>query len=471
MSKDEKIEMKVEEKPNIVFIMADDMGYGDVGCYNSDSKIPTPNMDRLAEEGVKFTDAHASSAVCTPSRYGILTGRYSWRTRLKEWVIFDYEKPLISKDRLTVASLLKDQGYRTAAIGKWHLGMDWPKNNDDEIDFTKPIGGGPTERGFDYFFGIRASLDMPPYCFIEDKHTVGIPSVEKDPYHAQQREGPMVEGWKDEEVDLTFAEKATHFIKNHLDESPNKPFFLYLPTSAPHRPCIPPDFIEGKSEAGPRGDMVYMVDWIVGQVRDTLEEYDKLDDTLFIVTSDNGARATCFNGKDYGHKSNGDWRGQKADIWDGGHREPFIARWPGFIEPGTVSDETISLIDLLATTAEITGAPLPDNAGEDSYNIIPALLGKSYESPIREGTVHHSGEGHFAIRKGPWKMILKQGSGGFTEPVEYEPKPGEAEGQLYNIEEDPKEQNNLWLERQDIVYHLRNLLRTYKRKGRSVELE
>lgn len=461
------------DRPNIVFLMADDMGYGDLGCYNENSKIPTPNMDQLAEEGVKFTDAHASSAVCTPSRYSILTGRYCWRTDL-EGVVFDYEDPLIDENRTTVASLLKNEGYATAAIGKWHLGLGWQRNDAGEVDFTKPFKGGPCKRGFDYFFGIRASLDLPPYCFIENNRTVGIPDVEKDPYHPQQREGPMVEGWKDSEVGPRFMKKATDFLTDQLTKNPDQPFFLYFPTSAPHRPCVPPDFLEGKSDAGPRGDMVHQVDWMVGEVRDVLQEYGVLDDTLFIVTSDNGGRTSSFYGHDfaeyYGHKTNGDWRGQKADIWDGGHREPLIARWPKHIEAGITSDETVCLSDLLATIAGITGTPLPENAGEDSYDMSPLFSDSEIDSPIREATIHQSGQGHLAVRKGPWKMILKRGSGGFTEPENPEPEPGEPEGQLYNMEVDPGEKNNLWLERQDIVYNLREILKVYQEKGKSADI-
>jgi len=455
------------KKPNIIFLMADDMGYGDIGSFNDNSKIPTPNIDQLAEEGIRFTDAHSSSAVCTPSRYSVLTGRYCWRTRLKQWVIFDYEPPLIEEERLTVADLLKEKGYATACVGKWHLGMEWPRDENGEIDFTERIADGPTERGFDYYFGIRASLDMPPYAFIENDRTVGIPNVEKDPYNPQQRQGPMTPDWQDEQVGPRFTEKAVEFVKDSVHEEPDRPFFLYFPTSAPHRPCTPPSFIEGRSEAGPRGDMVAEVDWTVGKLMDTLDELGIAEETLFIVTSDNGARAECYNGRDYGHSSNGDWRGQKADIWDGGHREPFVARWPGNIAAGESCDETICLSDLLATCASLVDYDLPEEAGEDSFDISPALLGKDHERPIRGATVHHSGAGHFAVRRGAWKAIFRLGSGGFTEPEKRKPVPGDPEGQLYNLENDPEEENNLWLERQDVVFRLRELLNKYKEEGTS----
>lgn len=467
-------------RPNIVIVNADDMGYGDLECYNPHSKVPTPNMNELAADGVRFTDAHSSSAVCTPSRYSLLTGRYCWRTRLEDGVIFDYEDPLIDADRLTLGGMLQAEGYATACTGKWHLGMGWPRHeqeddsssefSNDAIDFTRPITDGPTERGFDYFFGIRASLDMPPYCFIENDHTVGIPTIEKDPYNPQQREGPMAPGWRDEEVGPRITERAVNFVTEHVTTNPDQPFFLYVPTSAPHRPCTPPDFIDGRSDAGPRGDMVAQVDWTVRQIDATLEALGVQEETLFIVTSDNGARAECYNGRDYGHQSNGHLRGQKADIWDGGHREPFIARWPDAVEAGTTCDETICQTDLLATCTELAGASVPADAGEDSYNIAPALLGEDYEGPIREATIHHSLHGHFAIRQGPWKMIPTLGSGGFTDPVDPDPASDGPNGQLYNLEEDPQEQNNCWTERQDIVERLFNLLERYDREERSAPI-
>ncbi len=363
-------------KPNIVFIFADDMGYGDLGCFGA-TKIPTPNVDRIAAEGMRLTDAHSSSAVCTPSRYSVMTGRYCWRSTLKRWVLGGFGKPLIEPERLTVASLLKSQGYATAAIGKWHLGLDWPLKEDTgesltafdaptwsldgfDVDYSLPIERGPVTLGFDYFFGIAGSLDMPPYCFIENDHTVGIPEQEKQPYYNQQRRGMMTKDWRDEEVDITFANKAVSFIEEQHAAHPDQPFFLYLPTASPHRPCdIRPDFVIDKSQAGDRGDMVVLFDWIVGQVVDALDRLGLTENTLLIVTSDNGARATCANGEDYGHRANGPFRGQKADIWDGGHREPFVARWPGFIPAGSESAKPVCLVDFMATVAQIAGLSDP----------------------------------------------------------------------------------------------------------------
>lgn len=460
-------------RPHIIFIMADDMGYGDLGCYGA-TKIPTPHMDRLAREGVRLTDAHSSAAVCTPSRYSVLTGRYCWRSNLKSWVLWGFEPPLIEPDRLTVASMLKRKGYATAAIGKWHLGLGWttrdgyePTPDGFNVDYSMPLTGGPLALGFDTCFCITGSLDMPPYCFIEDDRVVGIPTVEKHLYNPQQRKGLMVRNWQDELVDVRFAEKAISFIDKHMATHPDQPFFLYLVPSAPHRPCVPPDFLRGASQAGPRGDMVAMVDWMVGQVDEALRRHRIVDKTLLVVTSDNGARLTNYDGNDYGHKSCGDLRGQKADIWDGGHREPFVARWPGHIAPGTVSEALICLSDLMATCAEIVGFPLPADAAQDSFSFLPALLGRPGSQSIREAVVHHSGAGMFSLRRGPWKLILGLGSGGFSEPRCEHPQPGGPLGQLYNMEEDWRESGNLWLRHPEIVAELTALLESYYRQGYS----
>ncbi len=466
--------------PNIVFIMADDMGYGDPGCYGAE-KIPTPNMDRLATEGVRFTDAHSAAAVCTPSRYSVLTGRYCWRSRLKRWVLGGFGEPLIEDGRMTVADLLRRHGYATASVGKWHLGLGWtlkdgrPRDQAGEdaaadgadIDYTAPLRGGPTAHGFDYSFNISGSLDMPPYCFIENDRCAGVPVEAKSPVNPQQRPGLMTPGWDDAAVDTTFARRAAEWIGRAHAEDPDRPLFLYLTPSAPHRPCVPPPQFEGRSSAGLRGDMVTVVDWMVGEVDAALERCGRRENTLLIVTSDNGARLTCFDGNDYGHRSCGDLRGQKADIWDGGHREPFIARWPARIAPGGVCDEPICLSDLMATCASIVGDPLPSDAGEDSCDILPALCGEPLDAPIREAIVHHSGNGMFSLRQGRWKLIRGLGSGGFSEPRGAEPGPGDPVGQLYDMADDPAEGRNLYAERPEIVERLTAILDRYIADGRS----
>lgn len=464
---------KPERKPNIIFIMADDLGYGDLGCYGA-TKIPTPNIDRIAQKGVRFTDAHAPAALCTPSRYGVLTGRYCWRTKLQRGTLHGYSPLLIKPDRMTVPSMLKEAGYATACVGKWHLGF----GNAEKVDYSKPLRPGPLDVGFDYFFGIPASLDMPPYCFVENDHTVGKLSVEKYPYHTLQRKGLMTPGWKDKEVGPTFTRKAIGFIEQHVRRNRDQPFFLYFPYQAPHTPCTPPDFIKGRSQSGVRGDMVVELDWMVGEVVKTLKKHHLQNYTLLIITSDNGGITTGPPGwagqppEKYdlptnGHHPNGILRGQKSDAWDGGHREPFIAFWPGHIKPGTTCDELICHTDLLATCAAIIGKKLPANAGEDSYNILPALLGKKSKKPIREAVVHHSGKGKFAIRQGKWKLILELGSGGFSRPVHVDPIPGGPQGQLYDVKDDVREQHNLWMKHPEIVKRLTDLLRKYQQQGYS----
>jgi arylsulfatase A len=499
------VSKEVSGKPNIVFIMADDMGYGDVGC-NGSTKIPTPNIDRLASLGIRFTDAHTPSAVCTPTRYGVLTGRYCWRTRLKSSVATHWEKPLIEPERMTLASMLKSQGYATGCFGKWHLGLGWqPKTpgdnlggwggNGDKIDFTQPFTGGPLELGFDQFFGIGSSNNMFPYCFLEKDRTVGIPSLPKDPhYDTEGARGLMTPGFKSEEIGPRIAEKAVEFIESHHRENPKQPFFLYLPASAPHRPCVPPAFAKGKSQAGNRGDMVYEFDWTVGQVMKTLDQLGLTDNTLIIVTSDNGAHAGdlerfarpgVYNADEklqvvnekgrgptwitYGHLSNGEYLGYKSQIWDGGHRVPFIAKWPGHIRPATTSDELICLTDILATCASVVGERLPEEAGEDSYNILPALLGKKRSGPIREAIVHHSSGGKFSIRQGDWKLVLCKGHGGwYNYKKEWlTPWGQETEGQLYNMKEDRSESVNLYEKHPEVVERLTKLLEKYQSEPRS----
>jgi arylsulfatase A-like enzyme len=463
--------------PNIVFILADDLGYGDVGCYGSE-KIPTPNMDKIASKGVRFIDAHSSSAVCSPSRYSIITGRYSWRSQLKRGVLWGYSWPIIEKNRPTIASILKKRGYHTAAIGKWHLGLKWPTPNYQpimnlmermpNIDYTKSIKDGPISLGFDYFFGIPGSLDMHPYCFIENDHTVGIPSIMKEQLYQQQIKGLMTPGWRDEEVDIKFTEKAKEFINNHVKEQNEKPFFLYFCASAPHRPCdVRPDFVIGKSEAGDRGDMVVLFDWIVGQIYQELERLGLLENTLLIISSDNGARATCYNGKDYGHKSNGNWRGQKGDIWEGGHRIPLIVKWDGHILANQISDVPICLVDIFATISAVIEESISSGVAEDSRNMKNALIGNKTKESIKEAMIHHSDIGFFAIRNGDWKLIEGLGSGGFTEPKRKIARKGTPKGQLYNLRKDPKEQNNLWIDKLELVEELKQNLENIRNRNGS----
>jgi len=480
-------------KPNIVFILADDMGFGDVACQNPKSRIPTPNLDRLAARGVRFTDAHSPSAVCTPTRYGVLTGRYCWRSRLKRSVLWCWARPLIEPDRLTVGKLCKAHGYDTACIGKWHLGMDWPTTDGKppvgmgktrgagsgkNVDFTKPISNGPTTRGFDYYFG-TAVPNFPPYCFIENERTVGIPTVDK-PKGMFGCPGPMLEGWKLEGILPGLMDKAVAYIDAKGARAANaafrqtkgSPFFLYMPLTAPHTPIAPAKAFRGKSKAGAYGDFVHQVDHVVGRVWAALKRNGFEDNTLLIFTSDNGSPArdgTNMSGPvrsvlRYGHNPSGIYRGIKADAYEGGHRVAFLARWPGRTKPGTTCDQTICHTDLLATVAGILGAKLPENAGEDSYDIRAALEGRPLAGPIREATVHHSIGGMFCIRQGKWKLIAGRGSGGWTRVKTSRTDPP---GQLYDMTADASEKKNLWRENPDVVQRLTALLEKYKKQGYS----
>ncbi len=475
----------VAEKPNIVIILADDLGYGDLHCYNDRSKIPTPNIDRMAEQGLRFTDAHTPSSVCTPTRYGLLTGRYCWRTPLQRSVLWPWDPPLIEPDRLTLPAMLQENGYATACIGKWHLGWDWPLQeggfitnefdghtippNEREafgqrVDFSRPTRGGPTSRGFDTYFGDDVP-NFPPYCFIENERSVGLPTTEK-PDGMFGHAGPALPGWDLSVVMPTLTQHAVQYIERQA-ESPDRPFFLYMPLTAPHTPIAPSPHFLGKSEAGWYGDFVHQVDWTVGQVLDALERTGAVDDTLVIFTSDNGSPqrdGTNMSGptgsvKKFGHDPSRPWRGMKSDAWEGGHRVPFIARWPGRVDAGATSAEPIILTDLMRTTAKLIEYELPENAAEDSFDIGPALFGENYAGPIRDHLIHHSGNGLFAIRQGKWKLILGKNSGGFTR---YTPPEDAPLGQLYDLENDPAEQINLYTLHPDIVERLSELLAELK---------
>lgn len=486
-------------RPNIVYILADDMGYGDAGCYNAASKIPTPHIDRLAAEGVRFTDAHTPSSVCSPTRYGVLTGRYAWRTWLKDHVLDGFGPPLIDADRMTVGSLLQSKGYATACFGKWHLGMDWPTQTDEpmgrrpvgpprlgrEVDFAKPIAGGPLTRGFDTYYGISASLDMSPHAFIDNDRTVGLPTVHapalREP-HMTMSEGLAVPGFKPEHVMPAVTKKTVEYIRGARKD---KPFFIYMPLSAPHLPVAPNKEFVGKSQAGLYGDFVVEVDATVGAVLAALEETGRTNDTLVIFTSDNGGLYHYWDFvetddvergqlklrskliKEFGHQGNAHLRGTKADIWEGGHRVPFIARWPERAPAGKVCDELIVLTDLIATVAEIVDYDLPDDAGEDSYSFLNVLLESNGGKGVRPAAVHHSLHGMFAIRQGDWKLVIGRGSGGFSTPREIEVKKGEAAGQLYQLSSDPSETRNVYLEYPEVVQRLSRLIEDYQASGRS----
>ncbi len=428
---------------------------------------------------MRFTDAHTSSAVCTPTRYGILTGRYNWRSTLKSSVLSGYSRALIAPERLTVGELLQQNGYHTAFVGKWHLGWDWTfagdSNNRDQlssnppVDFRQPIKNGPAERGFTYSYGFSGSLDMPPYVYVEDRKPTGIPtdstvSVDDKGFW---RRGPTGPDFRHAEVLPHLTSKAIRYIERRAKDT--KPFFLYFALPAPHTPILPTTAFMGKSNTNFYGDFVLQVDDVVGQVMAALEKQGIADNTLLIFTSDNGCspKANFEELAEVGHDPSGGFRGHKADIYEGGHRVPFVVRWPGQAKAGRVTDEVICTTDLMATVAEIIGAPLPPEAGEDSYSILPVLTEAAYAKPLREATVHHSISGRFAIRQGSWKLILWPGSGGWSYPNTPEDLLGLPSMQLYNLADDPAEAENLASAYPQRVAKLRALLTRYVAEGRS----
>ena len=417
-----------QSQPNIVLIMCDDLGYGDVQCLNPENgKIKTPHIDQLAAEGMIFTDAHSGSSVCTPTRYGLLTGRYSWRTRLQNGVVQGFAPCLIAEDRLTIAGLLKTKGYTTAIIGKWHLDFQYQDPKSGKIlqkQNRAPIGAaipdGPIHRGFDYFHGNHHAGHMD--TIIENDRVI-------------ER--------LDEILNLPrLTEKSVAYIEERA-KTPEKPFFLYVPLGSPHTPIVPTKEWQGKSGLGPYGDFVMQTDATVGAITSALAKHGFADNTLVLFTSDNGCSkaANIPDLKKKGHHVSAHYRGSKADSWDGGHRVPFIVRWPGQVNAGSKSDQLITLVDVFATASEITGAQAPA-MGEDSVSFLPALSGKPIVS-TRKGVIHHSISGHFGYREGKWKLILARGSGGWTSPKENQVDSKAPEAQLYNMQEDPSEQNNL----------------------------
>jgi arylsulfatase A-like enzyme len=451
--------------PNFIFILADDMGYGDPQCYNPSSTIPTPHLNRLAREGMMFTDAHSGSAVCTPTRYGVLTGRYAWRSRLKRGVLFPpNDPPLIEPKRLTVAGLLKEHGYHTACIGKWHLGIEWARDTQDEVDFNQPFSHGPTDVGFDQFFGIAASLDMVPYGFFRDHAPVQAftetQPAQRFPYFVRQ--GPRAPDFHpDQALDRLTQEAATYIQERATQPAP---FFLYLALTSPHKPTWPAERFRGKTGLGPYADFVHQTDWTVGQVLRALDDTGLADQTLLIFTSDNGSymyrrnddqpdHVADHSNQGYAphhHRANAHWRGTKADVWEAGHRVPFIVRWPEHVAPETQCSTTICLTDFMATCAELVSHQLPDAAAEDSFSLVPLLSGHPSQFD-RAPVVNHSANGMFALRSGPWKMVFGNGSGGRERPAG---KPFEKPYTLFNLSTDPSEANNLIEQHPDVAERL-----------------
>lgn len=446
-------------KLNIVYVLADDLGYGDVRCYNPMSKIPTPNVDRLAAEGLRFTDAHSASAVCSPTRYGILTGRYCWRTRLQSGVLGPYDPPLIERERLTVAKLLQRHGYHTACVGKWHLGWDWPRQ-DGNVVFDRAIASGPTTRGFDTYFGTDVP-NYPPYCFLANDRTLGQPTAQKEMRDLNGRPGPMLPDWKFDAILPTLAEKAVAYIGERAADK--KPFFLYFPLTSPHEPIAPSERFRGKSGISELADFLMETDWAVGEVLKALDQHGLNDNTLVVFTSDNGHAP--YTGLPAllkaGHMPSGPLRGYKGDIWEGGHRVPFVVRWPGTVKPGTVCEATICHNNLLATCAALLAVPVPVDAGEDSFSILPLLRGEQPAEPTHPAIMHHSVSGQFAIRRGPWKLVNLKA---------HKPRPGEQpkdDWQLFDLRNDLAEKENVAEKHPHVVQELQEQLAGYQKNGRS----
>ena len=441
-----------ERPPNVLFILTDDLGVGDPGASNPSSRIPTPHIDRVAREGMRFVDAHSPSAVCTPSRYGLLTGRYPWRSRLKHGVLWGDDGALIENDRPTIARLLKRRGYHTACFGKWHLGL----GTAPKIDWmeTERLDAGPHTLGFDESLIFPSALDIPPYLYVRDGVREAAPT-EYTPGSRRRweggggfwRAGEMQPGFDIVDCQLRFQREAVRFLKARTDE-PDTPWLLYFPMTAPHTPWVPADEFVGRSEAGWYGDFVVEIDSVVGALLEALEGSGQADNTIVVFTSDNGSHWRPTDIDRFGHDANLGWRGMKADIHEAGHRIPLYVRWPGRVEPGSMSRALVGLNDFYATLAEHLDLPLADGEAEDSVSFLGALSGGP---GLRGELVHHSYEGMLALRQGNLKLCTELGSGGFTYPLTIRPEPDGPTGQLFDLAADPAERENLWLERPETV--------------------
>ena len=487
-----------EQRPNILFILADDLGYGDLQCYNPDSKIPTPNLNKLAAQGMRFTDAHSPSTVCTPTRYSILTGRMQFRTGMKGVFTGAGGPCLIEKERLTLPQMLRGKGYTTACIGKWHIGMtffdeagvritDQGINGVQQIDYSRPIPDGPIHRGFDKFYG---TVSCPTtdwlYAYIDGDRIPVPPTKVIDrsqlPKHAYSRDcrpGMVANNFEHEEVDLVFLKKSQKFLEKHVKTQPDKPFFLYHSMQAVHLPSFPAEQFKGKTTAGPHGDFIFEMDYIVGELLKTLESLGVADNTLVIFASDNGpeVQSVISMRKDHKHDGARPWRGFKRDQWEGGHRTPFIVNWSGKVKPGSTSDQLLSLTDVMLTCAEVVGAQLPADAAEDSYNMLPVFLGKQGDVPVRKYMLQQTHSLALSIRDGQWKYLAHKDSGGnnYKGPrlkmyalQETDPQ---APGQLYNLETDPGETTNLYSKHPEIAERMKTQLEEFRTSGHSTQNE
>ena len=497
-----KAQDQVLNKPNVIIIFADDMGYGDVSSLNPDARTYTPHIDKLAQSGVVFTNAHASASVCTPSRYGLLTGRYAWRSESGAGVVSGFGEPVIEQGRETLATVFKKAGYTTACIGKWHLGVKWQTRDNSEkavfnsttgfsnIDYSRKITTGPNDYGFDYSFIHPASLDMPPYVFLKNHQTVD-PNVvltseiypdslnsnegswdkkhtrEYDVYRGKGvwwRRGEMSRSFRMENCLSEITDEGVSFVEHHVKEKPSQPFFLYLPLTGPHTPWVPTDQFKGKSSVKTYGDFIMNIDDVAGRISGIVKKLGIEDNTIIIFSSDNGAYWPESEVKLQSHDSNWGTRGQKGDVWDGGHRIPLIISWPEQIKKQVVYDHLISLTDVFATFADLSDQKVQNHSGEDSFSFLHVLNGNT-EKVTRSHMIHQSSGRMFAIRSDGWKFIDGLGSGGFTTPRQIDPAPGGPEGQLYHIEKDTLESENLFLQYPEKVKKFRKVLNVQIRQG------
>ena len=486
-----------EVLPNILVILADDLGYGDVGCYNPASRVPTPHLDHLAEQGMRFLDAHSPCTVCTPTRYGLLTGQMPFRIPRGGRVFTGAGGPsLIAADRLTLPQMLKDAGYSTACFGKWHVGLTFfdaqgkpiHKGGLEEvrrIDYSRDIVGGPLDCGFEQFFGTACCPTTDwLYAWI-DGRKVPVPprqildktDLPKHPYALDNRPGMVADDFDLEEVDLKILSKSRQFLINHAEKQPDKPFFLFHSTQAVHLPSFPAQAFQGKTQAGPHGDFIFELDFIVGELMETLDRLGMADNTIVIFTSDNGPEVDAIVNmrKDHEHDGASPWRGIKRDNWEGGHRVPFLVRWPGKIAAGSVSDQMISLTDIMATAASIIGTALPTTAAEDSFDLLPTLQQKSRE-PVRPFLLMQGfrNQHSLVIRKDNWKLMAHQGSGGNNyeksaklKPFQLPNNAASAPAQLYDLTNDPGETTNLFFTHREKANELQDLLDNTMKTGRS----
>ena len=483
-------------RPNVLLILADDLGYGDVGCFNAESKVPTPRLDRLAREGMRFTDAHSPATVCTPTRYSLLTGQMAFRVPRGATVFTGAGGPsLIAPGRLTLPVMMKKQGYATAVVGKWHVGLtfrdraglpihDGRPEAVSRIDFSRRVEGGPLDHGFDSFFGTACCPTTDwLYAFIDGDRVpvppagpLDVSTLPRHPYSGDCRKGLIAPDFPMEEIDLLLLEKSREFVREHVRRTPDTPFFLLHATQAVHLPSFAGEAFRGSTEAGPHGDFIFELDHVVGALLDEIERLGVARDTLVIFTSDNGPETVSVVQMRADHRHDGarPWRGMKRDGWEGGHRVPLIVRWPGRVKPGTTTDQTVSLTDIMATLAAVTGADLPREAAEDSFDLLPVLLGRA-DGPVRPYLLTQAvgGVRTLSIRRGPWKYLDHGGSGGndYAEPpldrfALPETAP-DAPGQLFNLADDPGETTNLFHERPDVAAELKALLDGSRESGRS----